>query len=225
MDVAFSVPRVVMLVVGAYGYSQGWVDLGPDHRRDPLRRGAGRAVRRRDRRRSTACRSASRRRPGCSASPTVPPDREAGDGCPTAPSWSAATCASPTARATTCCTASTCDLRTGERLAIVGPSGSGKSTLGRLLSGINRPRTGSVTRRRRRADRRCRSSCCAPRSRSSPRSTTSSSASVRDNVVLAREGSTDDEVREALARGRRARTGSSGCPRGSTRRSARATRR
>ena len=35
-------------------------------------------------------------------------------------------------------------LRTGERLAIVGPSGSGKSTLGRLLSGINGPRTGSV---------------------------------------------------------------------------------
>lgn len=36
------------------------------------------------------------------------------------------------------------DLRQGERLAIVGPSGSGKSTLARLLSGINRPRTGVV---------------------------------------------------------------------------------
>ena len=33
----------------------------------------------------------------------------------------------------------------GELVAIVGPSGSGKSTLGRLLSGINRPRTGSAT--------------------------------------------------------------------------------
>ena len=37
------------------------------------------------------------------------------------------------------------DLRVGERLAIVGPSGSGKSTLGRLMAGINGPRTGSVT--------------------------------------------------------------------------------
>ncbi|MEV0411667.1 ABC transporter ATP-binding protein [Streptomyces sp. NPDC050448] len=33
----------------------------------------------------------------------------------------------------------------GERIAIVGPSGAGKSTLGRILAGINEPRTGSVT--------------------------------------------------------------------------------
>jgi len=33
----------------------------------------------------------------------------------------------------------------GERVAVVGPSGSGKSTLGRLLAGINGPRTGSVS--------------------------------------------------------------------------------
>lgn len=36
-------------------------------------------------------------------------------------------------------------VRPGERLAIVGPSGAGKSTLGRLLAGMDTPRTGSVT--------------------------------------------------------------------------------
>jgi ABC-type multidrug transport system fused ATPase/permease subunit len=38
----------------------------------------------------------------------------------------------------------TLTIRPGERLAIVGPSGAGKSTLGRLLAGIDGPRSGSV---------------------------------------------------------------------------------
>ncbi len=36
-------------------------------------------------------------------------------------------------------------VRPGERLAIVGTSGAGKSTLARLLAGLDRPHTGSVT--------------------------------------------------------------------------------
>lgn len=37
------------------------------------------------------------------------------------------------------------DVQPGEQLAVVGASGAGKTTLGRLIAGIDRPRTGSVT--------------------------------------------------------------------------------
>ncbi|NEB74610.1 ATP-binding cassette domain-containing protein, partial [Streptomyces sp. SID14478] len=35
-------------------------------------------------------------------------------------------------------------VRPGERLAVVGPSGAGKTTLGKLLAGIDAPRSGRV---------------------------------------------------------------------------------
>lgn len=37
------------------------------------------------------------------------------------------------------------DVHVGEQLAVVGSSGAGKTTLGRLLAGVDRPRTGTVT--------------------------------------------------------------------------------
>ena len=40
---AFQTPRVVTLLVGAYGYQPGLGRPGPDHHRRAVRRGAGRA--------------------------------------------------------------------------------------------------------------------------------------------------------------------------------------
>ncbi len=88
-------------------------------------------------------------------------------------------------------------LRPGERLAMVGPSGAGKSTLGRLIVGILRPRAGAVTvgdvplvdlpldELRRRV-------ALVTQEHHVFRGT------VRDNLVLARPGATDDELRAAL---------------------------
>ena len=88
-------------------------------------------------------------------------------------------------------------LRPGERLAIVGPSGSGKSTLGRLLSGINKPRTGSVT-----VGGVELTALPLPVLRTEVALVTQEHhvfvGTVRDNIILARESSPDDVVIEAL---------------------------
>ena len=55
-----------------------------------------------------------------------------------------ATCTTPTASGRDVLNGVSLDLAPGERLAIVGPSGAGKSTLGRLLAGIDGPRSGRV---------------------------------------------------------------------------------
>ncbi|MDN5570542.1 MAG: ABC transporter ATP-binding protein/permease [Propionibacteriaceae bacterium] len=91
------------------------------------------------------------------------------------------------------------ELRPGERLAIVGPSGSGKSTLGRLLAGINRPREGVVTVGG--VDvmdlplALLRTQVCLVTQEHHVFVGT-----LRDNIVLAREGEASDaDVRSALA--------------------------
>jgi ABC-type multidrug transport system fused ATPase/permease subunit len=87
--------------------------------------------------------------------------------------------------------------RPGERLAIVGPSGSGKSTLGRLLSGIHKPRTGSVT-----VGGVELTALPLAALRTEVALVTQEHhvfvGTVRDNIILARETSPDDVVIEAL---------------------------
>lgn len=90
------------------------------------------------------------------------------------------------------------DLQPGERLAVVGPSGSGKSTLGRLIAGINRPRTGDV-------------SVGGVDVMTLPLNVLRTevalvtqehhvfAGTLRDNIVLARMDATDDQVHEAVA--------------------------
>jgi ABC-type multidrug transport system fused ATPase/permease subunit len=86
----------------------------------------------------------------------------------------------------------------GERLAMVGPSGAGKSTLGRLLAGIHAPTAGAVT-----VGGVPLASLPFDRLRSHVALVTQEHhvfiGTVRDNLVMARPGVTDDEVRAALS--------------------------
>jgi ABC-type multidrug transport system fused ATPase/permease subunit len=86
----------------------------------------------------------------------------------------------------------------GERLAMVGPSGAGKSTLGRLLAGIDGPRTGTVA------------VGGAPlvdlpleELRGHVALVTQEHhvflGTLRENLALARPDATDDQIRAALA--------------------------
>jgi ATP-binding cassette, subfamily C, bacterial len=90
------------------------------------------------------------------------------------------------------------ELRPGERIALVGPSGAGKSTLGRLLAGLDAPRTGSVTvggvpvAGLDRAERR-RHIVLVTQEHHVFLGT------VRDNLLLAAPAADDDALRAALA--------------------------
>jgi ABC-type multidrug transport system fused ATPase/permease subunit len=197
LNFAFQTPRVITLLVGAYAYSRGWADLGQitaavlyvEALADPL----DRLISEIDRLQVGA--ASTSRLLGIAE---VRPDRTAGDRLPDGIDLVGEDLRFAYREGHDVLHGVDLRLGPGERLAIVGPSGSGKSTLGRLLSGINRPRTGSA-------------SVGGVELVDLPLEVLRTEValvtqehhvfigSVRDNIVLAREGSTDDDVRAALS--------------------------
>ncbi|MFE3471483.1 ABC transporter ATP-binding protein [Streptomyces bacillaris] len=90
------------------------------------------------------------------------------------------------------------DVAPGTRLALVGPSGAGKSTLGRLLAGIYAPRTGEVTLGGAELSR-----MTAEQVREHVALVNQEHhvfvGSLRDNLLLARDGAQDAELWASLA--------------------------
>ena len=88
-------------------------------------------------------------------------------------------------------------IRPGERLAIVGPSGAGKSTIGRLLAGIDAPRSGTVM-----VGDVALASMPLPMLRRHVALVTQEHhifiGSVRENLALAKPEASDDEITRAL---------------------------
>ena len=88
-------------------------------------------------------------------------------------------------------------IRPGERLAIVGPSGAGKSTIGRLLAGIDAPRSGSVM-----VGDVALASMPLPMLRRHVALVTQEHhifiGTVQENLALAKPEATDDEITRAL---------------------------
>jgi ABC-type multidrug transport system fused ATPase/permease subunit len=196
IDVAFNAPRVVTLLVGAYGYAEGWVSLGQITAAvlyvEALSGPLDRLVSEVDRLQVGA--ASTSRLLGIAE---VPPDRMPGTGIPDGPQLVGHDLRFAYREGHDVLHGVDLRLSTGERLAIVGPSGSGKSTLGRLLSGINGPRTGSVT-------------VGGVELVDLPLETLRTEValvtqehhvfkgSVRDNIILAREDSPDEAVWDAL---------------------------
>ncbi|MFV5993225.1 ABC transporter ATP-binding protein [Streptomyces sp. NPDC056231] len=90
------------------------------------------------------------------------------------------------------------DVAPGTRLALVGPSGAGKSTLGRLLAGIYAPRSGEVTLGGAQL-----SQMTAEQVRTHVALVNQEHhvfvGSLRDNLLLARDGAQDAELWASLA--------------------------
>jgi len=192
IGLAYDTPVVMVLVLGAVGYAQGWVTLGQVTAAtlyvqalvEPL----DRLIRNVDRL-QVGIASTSR----LLGIASVPQDREPGDKLPVGNRLVGRNLRFAYFDVDDVLHGIDLALRPGERLAIVGPSGSGKSTLGRLLAGINRPRTGSVTV----GDVEL-TELPLPVLRTEVALVTQEHhvfvGTVRDNIILARESSADDAV-------------------------------
>ena len=192
IGLAYDTPVVMVLILGAVGYAQGWVTLGQVTAAtlyvqalvEPL----DRLIRNVDRL-QVGIASTSR----LLGIASVPQDREPGDELPVGNRLVGRDLRFAYFDADDVLHGIDLALRPGERLAIVGPSGSGKSTLGRLLAGINRPRTGSVTV----GDVEL-TELPLPVLRTEVALVTQEHhvfvGTVRDNIILARESSADDAV-------------------------------
>ena len=194
---AFDTPLVLVLGLGAYGYARGWVTLGEltaatlyvQALKEPLQR---------------LIRNVDRLQVGIASTARllgvaeVPQDREPGDRRPAGTVLAGRDLRFAYRPGRDVLHGIDLTLRPGERLAIVGPSGSGKSTLGRLLAGINGPRTGSVT-----VGGVPLVELPLEVLRTEVALVTQEhhvfAGTVRDNVVLAREDSSDAVVLDALA--------------------------
>src|SRR5690606_17567067 len=196
MDTGYQVPLVLTLLLGGVGYVNGWVTLGQitaatlyiQQVTEPL----SRLIRNLDRLQVGI--ASTTRLLGIAA---VPQDREPGEARPAHNQIVGRDLRFAYRPDHDVLHGVDLELEPGERLAIVGPSGSGKSTLGRLLSGINRPRTGAVTV----GDVEL-TSLPLPVLRTEVALVTQEHhvfvGTIRDNIVLAREDSPDEVVVQAL---------------------------
>ena len=197
LNFAFQAPRVITLVVGAWGYSEGWVDLGQitaaalyvEVLAEPLDRLIGEVDRL-----QVGAASTSR----LLGIAQVPQDREPRTAMPRGVDLAGSDLRFAYRPGHDVLHGIDLRLRPGERLAVVGPSGSGKSTLGRLLAGINRPGSGRAT-----VGGVDLVDLPLEVLRTEVALVTQEHhvfiGTVRDNVVLAREGADDEAVAAALA--------------------------
>jgi ABC-type multidrug transport system fused ATPase/permease subunit len=196
IDIAFNAPRVITVLVGSWGYWNGYLTLGQitaavlyvEAIAGPL----DRLVAEIDRLQVGAASTA--RLLGIA---TVPPDRKPGTAVPAGPELIGEDLRFAYRPGHDVLHGVDVRPRVGERIAVVGPSGSGKSTLGRLLAGINGPRTGSV-----RIGGVDLISLPLEQLREEVALVTQEHhvfiGSVRDNIVLGRETADDDAVWAAL---------------------------